>query len=122
MLAGGATALLRAGSQQGASASGGDLAIMLVTDVYNKAEWEIRGGDDDTEGRARKSEFDQQWDPWPFSLPFFFVCLILLVVMVWGQMLIDLTFPSWDEKQSASLSFCVNSRRRNRRGNATFRK
>ena len=47
---------------------------MLVTDVYNKAEWEIRGGDDDTEGRARKSEFDQQWDPWPFSLPFF--CLL----------------------------------------------
>jgi hypothetical protein len=50
--------LLRAGSQQGASASGGDLAIMLVVDVYNKAEWEIQGGDNDTEGRARKSEFD----------------------------------------------------------------
>jgi hypothetical protein len=57
LLAGGATALLRAGSQQGASASGGDLAIMLVVDVYNKAEWEIQGGDNDTEGRARKSEF-----------------------------------------------------------------
>jgi hypothetical protein len=58
LLAGGATALLRAGSQQGASASGGDLAIMLVVDVYNKAEWEIQGGDNDTEGRARKSEFE----------------------------------------------------------------
>lgn len=57
LLAGGATALLRAGSQQGASASGGDLAIMLVVDVYNKAEWEIQDGDNDTEGRARKSEF-----------------------------------------------------------------
>lgn len=57
LLAGGATALLRAGSQQGASASGGDLAIMLVVEVYNKAEWEIRGGDSDTEGRARKSKF-----------------------------------------------------------------
>lgn len=33
------------------------MAIMLVVDVYNKAEWEIRGGDNDTEGRARKSEF-----------------------------------------------------------------
>lgn len=29
---------------------------MLVVDVYNKAEWEIQGGDNDTEGRARKSE------------------------------------------------------------------
>lgn len=57
LLAGGATALLKAGAQQGASASGGDLAIMLVTEVYNKAEWEITGGNDDTEGRARKSEF-----------------------------------------------------------------
>lgn len=59
LLAGGATALLRAGSQQGASASGGDLAIMLVVEVYNKAEWEIQGGDNDTEGRARKSELLQ---------------------------------------------------------------
>lgn len=57
LLAGGATALLRAGAQQGASASGGDLAIMLVMEVYNKAEWEITGKDDDTGGRARKSEF-----------------------------------------------------------------
>ncbi|KAA8643199.1 hypothetical protein EYZ11_012542 [Aspergillus tanneri] len=54
LLAGGATALLRAGSQQGASASGGDLAIMLVVEVFTKAGWEITGGDDDTEGRARK--------------------------------------------------------------------
>lgn len=55
ILAGGATALLRAGSQQGASASGGDLAIMLVVEVYNKAGWEIADGD--TDGKARKSEF-----------------------------------------------------------------
>lgn len=54
LLAGGATALLRAGSQQGAAASGGDLAIMLVLEVYTKAEWEITGGDGDAEGRARK--------------------------------------------------------------------
>lgn len=57
ILAGGATELLKAGSQQGASASGGDLAIMLVLEVYNKAEWGISGGNDDAEGRARKSEF-----------------------------------------------------------------
>jgi hypothetical protein len=56
ILAGGAKELLKAGSQQGASASGGDLAIMLVLEVYNKAEWEIKGGSDDAEGRARKSE------------------------------------------------------------------
>lgn len=53
ILAGGAKALLKAGSQQGASASGGDLAIMLVVDVYNKAEWEVS---DDRAGRERKSE------------------------------------------------------------------
>ena len=47
---------MKAGAQQGASASGGDLAIMLVLEVYNKAEWEIAGGNDDAEGRARKSE------------------------------------------------------------------
>lgn len=29
---------------------------MLVLEVYNKAEWEISGGNDDAEGRARKSE------------------------------------------------------------------
>lgn len=68
LLAGGATALLRAGAQQGASASGGDLAIMLVMEVYNKAEWEITGGDDDTEGRARKSKF------WVDSLPSAWLC------------------------------------------------
>lgn len=60
ILAGGATALLRAGSQQGASASGGDLAIMLVSEVYNKAGWEI-SGDHDTEGRTRKSESSKIW-------------------------------------------------------------
>lgn len=56
LLAGGATALLKAGAQQGASASGGDLAIMLVVEVYNKAEWEIAGGTDDAQGWSRKSE------------------------------------------------------------------
>lgn len=57
LLAGGATALLKAGAQQGASASGGDLAIMLVVEVYNKAEWEISGESDDAQGWARKSMF-----------------------------------------------------------------
>jgi hypothetical protein len=66
LLAGGATELLRAGPQQGASASGGDLAIMLVLEVYNKAEWEITGGDSDVEGRSRKSEFSILV---PLSLP-----------------------------------------------------
>ena len=56
ILAGGAKELLKAGSQQGASASGGDLAIMLVLEVYNKAEWKISGGNDDAKGRAYKSE------------------------------------------------------------------
>ncbi|KAF7714104.1 Uncharacterized protein PECH_000350 [Penicillium ucsense] len=69
LLAGGATALLRAGSQQGASASGGDLAIMLVTDVYNKAEWEIRGGDDDAEGRARKKRLIEILREFPSDEP-----------------------------------------------------
>ncbi|KAJ5779011.1 hypothetical protein N7457_006731 [Penicillium paradoxum] len=54
ILAGGAKELLKAGSQQGASASGGDLAIMLVLEVYNKAEWGISGDNDDAECRARK--------------------------------------------------------------------
>jgi hypothetical protein len=31
---------------------------MLVAEVYVKAGWEIVGGDDDVEGRARKSEFE----------------------------------------------------------------
>lgn len=65
LLAGGATALMRAGSQQGAAASGGDLAIMLVLEVYVKAEWEITGEEDDAEGRARKSK-------WGFGISFFF--------------------------------------------------
>ena len=56
ILTGGAKALLRAGSQQGASASGGDLAIMLVTEVYTKAEWEISEENDST-SRAHKSKF-----------------------------------------------------------------
>lgn len=60
LLAGGATALMRAGSQQGAAASGGDLAIMLVLEVYDKAEWRVTGGDGDGdgngEGKARKSD------------------------------------------------------------------
>lgn len=30
---------------------------MLVTEVYNKAEWEITGGSEDTAERRRKSEF-----------------------------------------------------------------
>lgn len=66
LLAGGATALLKAGAQQGASASGGDLAIMLVVEVYNKAEWEISGESDDSEGWARKS----------MLFPFFFLCFL----------------------------------------------
>ncbi|GLI81457.1 hypothetical protein PoHVEF18_009838 [Penicillium ochrochloron] len=69
LLAGGATALLRAGSQQGASASGGDLAIMLVVDVYNKAEWEIQGGDNDTEGRARKKRLIELLREFPSEEP-----------------------------------------------------
>jgi hypothetical protein len=48
ILAGGAKALLKA---PGASASGGDLALMLVTDVYNKAEWDVT---DDEVGKQRK--------------------------------------------------------------------
>ncbi|KAJ5449607.1 uncharacterized protein N7458_006056 [Penicillium daleae] len=69
LLAGGATALLRAGSQQGASASGGDLAIMLVVEVYNKAEWEIQGGDNDTEGRARKKRLIELLREFPSEEP-----------------------------------------------------
>uniref|UniRef100_A0A093UNY0 Golgi to ER traffic protein 4 n=1 Tax=Talaromyces marneffei PM1 TaxID=1077442 RepID=A0A093UNY0_TALMA len=54
ILTGGAKALLRAGSQQGASASGGDLAIMLVVEVYNKAEWEIIPEDAESRGRKKR--------------------------------------------------------------------
>ncbi|KAJ5099160.1 hypothetical protein N7532_006161 [Penicillium argentinense] len=69
LLAGGATALLRAGAQQGASASGGDLAIMLVVEVYNKAEWEISGEDDDMEGRARKKRLVELLREFPSDEP-----------------------------------------------------
>jgi golgi to ER traffic protein 4 len=52
----GAKALLAAdATQKGAAASGGDLAIMLVVDVYNKAGWEI-GDNDDIAARGRKGE------------------------------------------------------------------
>ncbi|KAE8306585.1 hypothetical protein BDV41DRAFT_585556 [Aspergillus transmontanensis] len=69
LLAGGATALLRAGSQQGASASGGDLAIMLVIEVYTKAGWEITGNDNDTEGRARKKRLIELLHEFPSEEP-----------------------------------------------------
>ncbi|KAL2837275.1 DUF410 domain protein [Aspergillus pseudodeflectus] len=69
ILAGGATALLRAGSQQGASASGGDLAIMLVVEVYIKAGWEIVGGDDDADGRARKKRLIELLCEFPSEEP-----------------------------------------------------
>ncbi|KAE8351183.1 DUF410 domain protein [Aspergillus coremiiformis] len=69
LLAGGATALLRAGSQQGASASGGDLAIMLVVEVYMKAEWEITGDDDDNEGRARRKRLIELLHEFPPEEP-----------------------------------------------------
>lgn len=55
ILAGGATALLRAGAQQGAAASGGDLAVMLVKEVYGKAAWAAAF---DEEGKARKGLCD----------------------------------------------------------------
>lgn len=64
--------MLKAGAQQGASASGGDLAIMLVVEVYNKAEWEISGESDDSEGWARKSMF--------FFFHLFFLCSCRKVV------------------------------------------
>ncbi|KAE8146416.1 DUF410 domain protein [Aspergillus avenaceus] len=69
LLAGGAAELLRAGSQQGASASGGDLAIMLVLEVYTKARWEIAGGDGDTEGRARKKRLIELLREFPSEEP-----------------------------------------------------
>ncbi|RJE21296.1 DUF410 domain protein [Aspergillus sclerotialis] len=69
LLASGAIALLRAGSQQGASASGGDLAIMLVVEVYNKAEWEITGGTDDAEGRSRKKRLIEILREFPAEEP-----------------------------------------------------
>ncbi|KAL4782298.1 hypothetical protein BJX76DRAFT_359102 [Aspergillus varians] len=69
ILAGGATALLRAGSQQGASASGGDLAVMLMVEVYVKAGWEIVGGDDDVEGRTRKKRLIELLREFPSEEP-----------------------------------------------------
>ncbi|CAI7629221.1 unnamed protein product [Penicillium glandicola] len=66
ILAGGAKELLKAGSQQGASASGGDLAIMLVLEVYNKAEWEVSG---DAEGRARKKRLIELLREFPSEEP-----------------------------------------------------
>ncbi|KAJ5180335.1 hypothetical protein N7492_003545 [Penicillium capsulatum] len=69
LLAAGAAALLKAGDQQGASASGGDLAIMLVLEVYNKAEWEIKGGNDDAEGRARKKRLIELLRAFPSEEP-----------------------------------------------------
>ncbi|KAJ5302073.1 hypothetical protein PENANT_c008G01033 [Penicillium antarcticum] len=69
ILAGGAKELLKAGAQQGASASGGDLAIMLVLEVYNKAEWEIAGGSNDTEGRLRKKRLIELLREFPSEEP-----------------------------------------------------
>ncbi|KAJ5628395.1 hypothetical protein N7490_010623 [Penicillium lividum] len=69
ILAGGSTALLRAGAQQGASASGGDLAIMLVVEVYNKAEWEISGRGDDAESWARKKRLIELLREFPSEEP-----------------------------------------------------
>ncbi|KAH8689682.1 hypothetical protein BGW36DRAFT_74698 [Talaromyces proteolyticus] len=68
ILTGGATALLRAGSQQGASASGGDLAIMLVSEVYTKAEWEI-GTEEDASSRARKKRLIELLREFPSDEP-----------------------------------------------------
>ncbi|KAJ5806110.1 uncharacterized protein N7503_003712 [Penicillium pulvis] len=69
ILAGGATALLRAGAQQGASASGGDLAIMLVVEVYKKAEWQISGRADDAESRSRKKRLIEILREFPSEEP-----------------------------------------------------
>ncbi|KAJ5902470.1 hypothetical protein N7495_002998 [Penicillium taxi] len=69
ILAGGAKALLKAGAQQGASASGGDLAIMSVMEVYNKSEWSISGDPDDTEGRARKKRLIEVLREFPSEEP-----------------------------------------------------
>jgi hypothetical protein len=101
ILAGGAKALLRAGSQQGASASGGDLAIMLVVEVYDKAEWEI-SDDDDTASRTRKSMLTVS------SFP----CCVLHHQQI-------ITFPCFscvligDPLQSVSSSCCANSPQKN---------
>jgi hypothetical protein len=88
----GATALLRAGSQQGTSASGGDLAVMLVVEVYNKAGWEISNDDDDgVEARTRKSQLN---------------------ILLLSQLAVRMAEPAcsgacmsgcWEEKQQVSL-------------------
>ncbi|CAL5868875.1 uncharacterized protein PFLUO_LOCUS3102 [Penicillium psychrofluorescens] len=69
LLAGGAAELLRAGAQQGASASGGDLAIMLVLEVYNKAEWEISSAADDAQTRGRKKRLIELLREFPSEEP-----------------------------------------------------
>ncbi|KAF3483614.1 DUF410 domain-containing protein [Arthroderma uncinatum] len=63
ILSGGAKALLQAGAQQGASASGGDLAIMLVLEVYNKAEWEVADDETGKERKQRLIELLQEFPP-----------------------------------------------------------
>ncbi|KAI5304337.1 hypothetical protein KEM56_006608 [Ascosphaera pollenicola] len=67
VLTGGALALLHAGSQQGASASGGDLSIMLVRDVYTKAEWECF--DDTEEDKKKKNRLIQLLEAFPAEEP-----------------------------------------------------
>ncbi|EEH16875.1 hypothetical protein PABG_06962 [Paracoccidioides brasiliensis Pb03] len=67
ILAGGAKALLHA---PGASASGGDLAIMLIVDVYNKAEWEaVPEGQGDLVGRGRKKRLIELLHEFPPEEP-----------------------------------------------------
>lgn len=63
ILAGGAIALLKAGSQQGASASGGDLAIMLLVEVYNKAGWEIEDNGESARRKKRLIEILREFPP-----------------------------------------------------------
>ncbi|KAI5291804.1 hypothetical protein KEM54_006715 [Ascosphaera aggregata] len=67
ILTGGALALLQAGAKQGAAASGGDLAIMLVRDVYMKAGWECF--DDTEEDRKRKNRLIQLLESFPPEEP-----------------------------------------------------
>ncbi|KAM5433390.1 hypothetical protein McanMca71_007447 [Microsporum canis] len=63
ILSGGAKALLQAGAQQGVSASGGDLAIMLVLEVYNKAGWEVADDETGKERKQRLIELLQEFPP-----------------------------------------------------------
>ncbi|KAI5291902.1 hypothetical protein KEM52_000043 [Ascosphaera acerosa] len=60
-------ALLEAGLQKGASASGGDLAIMLVRDVYVKAEWDCDHEGVEQEGRMKRL-IDLLW-AFPYEEP-----------------------------------------------------